>query len=119
MTWLRDPLRDAMVPFKIELEPALENVAAARRFVSERLDGVAPKNPLFVQEGYGQVYANSLALKAVGTPGTSSWPSAFRLAHFVDSAMRSSTYNRAPVRARSSSRWLPAGIESRAVARNR
>jgi predicted amidohydrolase YtcJ len=27
---------------------------------------VAPRNPLFVQEGYGQVYANSLALKAVG-----------------------------------------------------
>jgi len=30
------------------------------------LDGVAPKNPLFVQEGYSVVYANSLALKAVG-----------------------------------------------------
>src|SRR5512138_1378212 len=29
------------------------------------LDAVAPKNPLFVQEGYGAVYANSLALKAV------------------------------------------------------
>ena len=27
---------------------------------------MAPKNPLFVQEGYSVVYANSLALKAVG-----------------------------------------------------
>jgi hypothetical protein len=35
-------------------------------FTLEELDGVAPKNPLFVQEGYNQVYANSLALKAVG-----------------------------------------------------
>jgi predicted amidohydrolase YtcJ len=35
-------------------------------FTLEELDGVAPRNPLFVQEGYGQVYANSLALKAVG-----------------------------------------------------
>jgi predicted amidohydrolase YtcJ len=35
-------------------------------FTLEELDGVAPKNPLFVQEGYSAVYANSLALKAVG-----------------------------------------------------
>jgi predicted amidohydrolase YtcJ len=35
-------------------------------FTLEELDGVAPKNPLFVQEGYSLVYANSLALKAVG-----------------------------------------------------
>jgi predicted amidohydrolase YtcJ len=35
-------------------------------FTLEELDGVAPKNPLFVQEGYNLVYANSLALKAVG-----------------------------------------------------
>jgi predicted amidohydrolase YtcJ len=35
-------------------------------FTLEQLDGVAPKNPLFVQEGYNLVYANSLALKAVG-----------------------------------------------------
>ena len=35
-------------------------------FTLEELDGVAPKNPLFVQEGYSVVYANSLALKAVG-----------------------------------------------------
>ena len=35
-------------------------------FTLEELDGVAPKNPLFVQEGYNVVYANSLALKAVG-----------------------------------------------------
>ena len=35
-------------------------------FTLEELDGVAPKNPLFVQEGYSQVYANSLALKSVG-----------------------------------------------------
>jgi predicted amidohydrolase YtcJ len=34
-------------------------------FTLEELDGVAPKNPLFVQEGYSVVYANSLALKAV------------------------------------------------------
>ena len=39
-------------------------------FTLEELDGVAPKNPLFVQEGYGQVYANSLALKAVGLDPT-------------------------------------------------
>jgi predicted amidohydrolase YtcJ len=35
-------------------------------FTLEELDGVAPQNPLFVQEGYAVVYANSLALKAVG-----------------------------------------------------
>lgn len=35
-------------------------------FTLEELDGVAPKNPLFAQEGYSVVYANSLALKAVG-----------------------------------------------------
>jgi predicted amidohydrolase YtcJ len=35
-------------------------------FTLEELDGVAPKNPLFVQESYSLVYANSLALKAVG-----------------------------------------------------
>ena len=35
-------------------------------FTLEELDGVAPRNPLFVQEGYSLVYANSLALKAVG-----------------------------------------------------
>lgn len=35
-------------------------------FTLEELDGVAPKNPLFVQDGYGLVYANSLALNAVG-----------------------------------------------------
>ena len=34
-------------------------------FSLDDLDRVAPKNPLFVQEGYGVVYANSLALKAV------------------------------------------------------
>src|SRR5262245_35557392 len=35
-------------------------------FTLDELDRVAPKNPLFVQEGYSVVYANSLALKAVG-----------------------------------------------------
>jgi predicted amidohydrolase YtcJ len=35
-------------------------------FTLEELDGVAPKNPLFVQEGYSLVYANRLALRAVG-----------------------------------------------------
>ncbi len=35
-------------------------------FTLEELDGVAPDNPLFVQEGYSQVYANTLALQAVG-----------------------------------------------------
>jgi len=35
-------------------------------FTLAELDDVAPKNPLFVQEGYSLVYANSLALKAVG-----------------------------------------------------
>jgi predicted amidohydrolase YtcJ len=35
-------------------------------FTLEELDRVAPKNPLFVQEGYSVVYANSLALKAIG-----------------------------------------------------
>src|SRR3954468_1569132 len=34
-------------------------------FTLEELDQVAPKNPLFVQEGYSLVYLNSLALKAV------------------------------------------------------
>jgi predicted amidohydrolase YtcJ len=35
-------------------------------FTLEELDGVAPNNPTFVQEGYSVVYANGLALKAVG-----------------------------------------------------
>ncbi|MET0291281.1 MAG: amidohydrolase family protein [Steroidobacteraceae bacterium] len=35
-------------------------------FTLEELDRVAPNNPLFVQEGYATVYANTLALKAVG-----------------------------------------------------
>lgn len=35
-------------------------------FTLAELDGVAPKNPLFVQEGYSVVYANTLALEAVG-----------------------------------------------------
>ena len=35
-------------------------------FTLEELDRVAPKNPLFVQEGYSVVYANSLALRAIG-----------------------------------------------------
>jgi hypothetical protein len=35
-------------------------------FTLEELDGVAPRNPLFVQQGYSVVYANSLALTAVG-----------------------------------------------------
>jgi predicted amidohydrolase YtcJ len=35
-------------------------------FSLEELDAAAPKNPLFVQEGYAVVYANSLALRAVG-----------------------------------------------------
>jgi len=35
-------------------------------FTLEELDRVAPRNPLFVQEGYSAIYANSLALKAVG-----------------------------------------------------
>jgi predicted amidohydrolase YtcJ len=35
-------------------------------FSLEELDRVAPKNPLFVQEGYNAVYGNTLALKAVG-----------------------------------------------------
>ena len=35
-------------------------------FTLEELDRAAPRNPLFVQEGYSFVYANTLALKAVG-----------------------------------------------------
>ena len=35
-------------------------------FTLEELDGAAPRNPLFVQQGYSIVYANSLALRAVG-----------------------------------------------------
>jgi predicted amidohydrolase YtcJ len=35
-------------------------------FSLEELDRAAPKNPLFVQEGYSFVYANTLALKAIG-----------------------------------------------------
>jgi predicted amidohydrolase YtcJ len=35
-------------------------------FTLDELDRASPKNPLFVQEGYSLVYANSLALKAVG-----------------------------------------------------
>jgi predicted amidohydrolase YtcJ len=46
--------------------PLSSTSASPGGFTLEELDGVAPKNPLFVQEGYSQVYANSLALKAVG-----------------------------------------------------
>jgi predicted amidohydrolase YtcJ len=35
-------------------------------FTLEELDRAAPANPLFVQQGYSVVYANSLALRAVG-----------------------------------------------------
>lgn len=35
-------------------------------FSLSELDAVAPDNPLFVQQGYGVIYANSLALTAVG-----------------------------------------------------
>jgi predicted amidohydrolase YtcJ len=35
-------------------------------FTLEELDRAAPRNPLFVQQGYAVVYANSLALRAVG-----------------------------------------------------
>ena len=36
-------------------------------FTLEELDRAAPNNPLFVQQGYSVVYANSLALKAAGS----------------------------------------------------
>ena len=52
-------------------------------FTLRELDGVAPKNPLFVQEGYSAVYANSLALKAVGlNPADGARRSAAGLASF-------------------------------------
>jgi hypothetical protein len=52
-------------------------------FTLEELDGVAPKNPLFVQEGYSFVYANSLALKALGlNPADGARRSAAGLASF-------------------------------------
>jgi predicted amidohydrolase YtcJ len=35
-------------------------------FTLEELDAAAPRNPLFVQQGYAIIYANSLALRAVG-----------------------------------------------------
>jgi len=35
-------------------------------FTLEELDSAAPRNPLFVQQGYAIIYANSLALRAVG-----------------------------------------------------
>jgi predicted amidohydrolase YtcJ len=52
-------------------------------FTLEELDRVAPRNPLFVQEGYSFVYANSLALKAVGLdPADGAKRSAAGLASF-------------------------------------
>jgi len=39
-------------------------------FTLEELDSAAPRNPLFVQQGYSIVYANSLALNAVGLDPT-------------------------------------------------
>jgi hypothetical protein len=52
-------------------------------FTLEELDGVAPKNPLFVQEGYNLVYANTLALRAVGlNPADGSRRSAAGLVSF-------------------------------------
>jgi predicted amidohydrolase YtcJ len=44
----------------------LPTSASPGGFTLEELDRVAPKNPLFVQEGYSLVYANTLALRAVG-----------------------------------------------------
>jgi anti-sigma regulatory factor (Ser/Thr protein kinase) len=41
MPWSAETPRLPTSPFKIELEPAFENVAAARRFVSDRLNGVS------------------------------------------------------------------------------
>jgi predicted amidohydrolase YtcJ len=55
-------------------------------FTLEELDGVAPKNPLFVQEGYSLVCANSLALKAVGlnpADGRAAMPQGSRSSYFV------------------------------------
>jgi len=52
-------------------------------FTLEELDRVAPRNPLFVQEGYSFVYANTLALKAVGLdPADGAKRSAAGLASF-------------------------------------
>jgi len=52
-------------------------------FTLEELDRVAPRNPLFVQEGYSFVYANTLALKAVGLdPGEGAKRNAAGLASF-------------------------------------
>jgi predicted amidohydrolase YtcJ len=52
-------------------------------FTLEELDGVAPRNPLFVQEGYSIVYCNTLALKAVGlNPADGARRSATGLASF-------------------------------------
>ena len=52
-------------------------------FTLEELDAAAPKNPLFVQEGYSFVYANSLALKAIGlNPADGARRSAAGLASF-------------------------------------
>jgi predicted amidohydrolase YtcJ len=52
-------------------------------FTLEELDRVAPRNPLFVQEGYNAIYGNTLALKAVGLdPGGGARRPAAGLASF-------------------------------------
>jgi len=52
-------------------------------FTLDELDNAAPENPLFVQQGYSVVYANSLALEAVGLdPGDGARRNAAGLATF-------------------------------------
>jgi predicted amidohydrolase YtcJ len=52
-------------------------------FTLEELDRVAPKNPLFVQEGYTFIYSNTLALQAIGLdPAEGAKRSAAGLASF-------------------------------------
>lgn len=54
-----------------------------RGFTLDELDSVAPNHPLFVQEGYSFIYANTLALNAVGLdPADGAKRSAAGLASF-------------------------------------
>jgi predicted amidohydrolase YtcJ len=52
-------------------------------FTLDELDSVAPNNPLFLQQGYSTIFANSLALRAVGlSPADGAQRSAAGLATF-------------------------------------
>ena len=81
-------------------------------FTLEELDRVAPNNPLFVQEGYSFVYANTLALKAIDLdPADGAKRSAAGLASFQPPARAA---RRAAADVAGTARAQPHGLLARA-----